>query len=113
MLSRQALTPQERQLYSKLRLLLNEPPGVLRGNLVETRQKCGKKRCRCATDSSYAHRVLFLGISLDGKRRMLYIPVAWEVRVRQWVQRHSQIRDALEQLSRAFLSRLQDRKEGL
>lgn len=102
------LSDQERRLYSRLRELLREP-GLLRGNLVEIKRQCGKKTCRCQQPES-KHRALCLGFSLNGKHRTVYIPAEWEETVRQWVQRHGEVRDLLEQLSLLFLARLQNRK---
>ena len=108
--SRVSISGQERALYSRLRQLLNEP-GLLRGNLVEMRRACGKKACRCHSDAAERHRSLYLGVSLNGKRRMIYIPVEWEDRVRQWADRYAELRDLLEQISLKSLERLQRRKE--
>jgi hypothetical protein len=110
MTSRSSLSVAERTLYSKLRQLLNEP-GLLRGNLVEMRRSCGKKSCACQTDPNCRHQSLYLGVSLNGKRRMIYIPPEWEERVREWTGRYTQLRDVLEQLSLKSLERLQKRKE--
>jgi hypothetical protein len=42
---------------------------------------------------------------------MIYVPAAWEDRVREWVDRYEQIRKALETLSLACLQRLRSREE--
>ena len=102
------LSDQERRLYARLRELLREP-GLLRGNLVETKRTCGKKSCKCQQPEA-KHRALCLGFSLDGKHRTVYIPADWEKPVGEWVKRHSEVRDLLEQISLLFLSRLQNRK---
>jgi len=103
------LSDQERRLYARLRELLEEP-GLLRGNLVEVKRKCGKKSCRCQEGSDSKHRALCLGVSLNGKHRTVYIPAAWEESVRQWAQRHGEVRAVLEQLSLLYLDRLRERK---
>jgi hypothetical protein len=110
MLPRTALPKNQRAQYSRLRLLLKEP-GLIRGNLVEMRRACGKKSCRCRTDPKARHRSLYLGLSLNGKHRMLYIPAEWEKRVREWVSRYSEVRHLLEEISLGFLERLQKREE--
>ena len=99
----------ERHLYSRLRQLLNEP-GVLRGNLVEMRRKCGKATCHCAVDKDAAHRALILCVSLGGKRTSVYIPAEYEGEVREWVGRYVEIRELLEQLSRISLDRLRSKR---
>jgi len=108
--SRTGIPAQERGLYAKVRQLL-ATPGLLRGNLVEMRRQCGKPTCRCQRAVARRHRSLYLGVSLAGRRRMLYIPPAWEARVRQWTRRHAEVRAVLEQLSRASLARLERREE--
>ena len=107
---RAALPKSERELYSKLRQLLNEP-GLLRGNLVEMKRRCGKQSCRCRTEEDARHRALCLGISVNGKYRMVYVPAGWEARVRQWTQRYARLRQLLEQISLKTLERLEQRKE--
>ena len=110
MAPRSTVSAAERRAYSRLRQLLNQP-GVLRGTLVESRRKCGKRACRCAVDDDARHRSLILCVSLDGKRTSVYVPPDWEPRVREWVARYGEIRDLVEQLSRASLTRLRDRQE--
>ncbi|MBI3294017.1 MAG: hypothetical protein HYZ71_04735 [Deltaproteobacteria bacterium] len=107
--SRTSLSAKERALYSKLRLLLNEP-GLVRGNLVEMKRSCGKKSCKCQTDPEAKHRSLYLGMSIAGKHRMIYIPSAWEDRLREWTSRYSELRDLLEQISLESIRRIEERK---
>lgn len=109
MLPRTALPKEHRALYSRLRALFKEP-GLIRGNLVEMRRGCGKKSCRCQSAPEARHRSLYLGLSLNGKHRMVYIPSEWEARVREWAARYSEVRELLEQISLGFLERLEKRK---
>lgn len=109
-LTRTALSAKERQLYSKLRQLLNQP-GLLRGNLVQMRRRCGKKTCCCHDEPQARHESLYLGVSLNGKHRMIYIPSLWERAVREWTERYSEVRELLEQISLRCLERLERRKE--
>jgi len=109
MLPRTALSPKQRAQYSRLRLLLKKP-GLLRGNLVEVRRTCGKQACRCRTEPEARHRALYLGLSLEGKHRMVYIPAEWETRVREWVACHAEVRQLLEQIAQGFLERLVNRE---
>jgi hypothetical protein len=107
---RSSLSAQERKLYTTIRDLLGHP-GLLRGNLVVMRRKCGKASCRCAQDPDQRHASLYLSISHEGKRRMVYVPASWEERVRNWVDRYAQVRDALGELSQACLKRLENRED--
>lgn len=109
-MSRTSLSPMERKLYSKLRTLLNEP-GLIRGSLVEMKRVCGKKSCQCSSDPDRKHRSLYLGLRIDGKQRMIYVPAEWEDRVREWTNRYSEMREVLEQLSLKSLERLKNRQE--
>jgi hypothetical protein len=84
---------------------------LLRGNLVTMRRQCGKKSCRCQHDPQARHESLYLGVSLQGKHRMVYIPSRWEPAVREWSERYSEVRELLEQISLKCLERLQRRKE--
>jgi uncharacterized protein DUF6788 len=108
--SRTGFTAKERALYSKLRRLLSQP-GLLRGNLVEMRRHCGKAGCGCQSDVTRRHRSLYLALSVNGKRRMLYIPTAWEARVQAWTARYGEIRAVLEQLTRERLAQVERREE--
>ena len=108
--SRTGFTVKERALYSTLRRLLTEP-GLIRGSLVEMRRRCGKAACACATDPARRHRSLYLGLSVRGRRRMLYIPPVWEGRVRQWTGRYGEVREVLERISQESVRRLERRGE--
>jgi hypothetical protein len=108
--SRMGFTGRERALYSKLRRLLNTP-GLVRGSLVEMRRQCGKAACACATDPECRHRSLYLGLSVRGKRRMMYIPPAWEARVRQWAGRYAEVQEVLGRISGECVQRLERRAE--
>jgi len=101
---------QERELYSRLRQILTTH-GLLRGNLVEMHRACGRKNCRCHEAPRFRHRSLYLGLSLNGKHRMIYVPVAWEPTIREWVDRYHEARDLLEQISCECLDRLQRRSD--
>ena len=100
----------DRGLASRLRQLLSEP-GLLRGSLVEMRRRCGTRTCGCQRDPTRRHRALYLGLRLNGKTRMVYIPAAWEARVRRWTARYAAVREVLEQLSRECLARLERRED--
>ena len=110
MLTPSSLPPSERRLYSELKKILDHP-GLMRGSLVESRRTCGKQSCRCQTDRRRRHRAIYLGLTTAGKTRMFYVPAEWEARVREWLDRHQQVRKVLERLSEACVSRLKHRQE--
>lgn len=110
MLTRASLSAAERVLYSRLHHILTRP-GLLRGSLVTMGRTCGKRSCACYRDKSRRHQALYLAANVGGKRRMIYVPAAWKDRVREWVDRHVEIREVLEKISRACLRRLKSRGE--
>jgi hypothetical protein len=75
------------------------------------RRRCGKSSCHCAFDEKAWHVSLYLATTINGKRRSIYIPSTWEDRVREWVERHKQIKDILEEISSNCLRRVQKRED--
>ena len=45
--------------------------GMVRGSLVETGKKCGRKECECARGKLHPHRYLSTGTK--GKNRIVYV----------------------------------------
>lgn len=109
-LSLGSLSPVERRLYARVRQMLTRP-GLLRGSLVVMRRQCGKDSCRCNGSRRNWHRSLVLKIGENGKQRTIYVPAEWEDRVRTWVAHYAEVREVLEELSRACLARVQSRGE--
>ena len=50
---------------------LSELSGMLRGSLVETRKKCGRKECECSSGKLHPHRYLSTGTK--GKNKVVYV----------------------------------------
>ena len=82
--------------------------GLIRGTLQERLQLCGKPACRCARGQR--HRVLYLVLREGGKLRQLYVPKAWEERVRQWVANHRTLRGLLKELSEVYWDKVRRRQ---
>ena len=99
---------EERRVVSRIRQLLGQP-GLLHGSLVLMKRKCGRKTCKCSRGE--LHASWYLSVWEDGRTRMVYIPRAWEDRVREWVERDKEIRAHLAALSRLCVERLRHRKE--
>ena len=110
MLTRASLAPAERQLYSKLRHILDRP-GFIRGSLVSMGRTCGKESCPCGKAKSQRYPALYVAVKVKGKRRRIYVPAAWEERIREWVDRYGEIRGVLEKLSILCIQRFQSREE--
>lgn len=67
MLKRIQLEKRRDELLAELHSLGN----LMRGSLVETRVKCGRKGCRCA--SGQKHVKIHLSVNLDGRTRGCYV----------------------------------------
>ena len=106
---RSAQPKEERRLLTQLRKLINEPLGLAHGSLVHMKRKCGTPNCRCTRGE--LHGSWYLSTWEEGRTRMVYIPKAWEDRVRKWVERDKQIREILLDLSRTCVQRLRKREE--
>lgn len=109
--SRSSLSPRERELRSRLHVLLNNAAGFLHGSLVEMVRKCGNPNCRCASDDDSRHRSLYLGQTRGGKRTMVYIPRDLESQVRQQAEHFQRALDLLEELNTEARLRLDKKKE--
>jgi len=94
--ARNAMSAEERRTRSSMTQIVSGK-GVIRGTLLERERACGNPRCHCATGQK--HRAVYLMLREDGKLRQLYIPAAYEARVRQWVANHKQLKELLRQLS--------------
>lgn len=99
----------ERDLRSRLTRLLHSE-GVIRGSLAVRERTCGKPGCRCATEGK-KHTALYLVVSEGGKYRQIFIPKAFEDRVRQWVESYADARALLEEISKLHHERLRKREK--
>ncbi len=105
---RSKMTAPERQLRSQLAQWVNQR-GVMRGTLQVRQRVCGKKRCKCTRGQ--LHESLYLVLSEEGRTRQLYVPRAFEARVRQWVENHRRARRLMEEISRHYWKKVRDRQE--
>lgn len=101
------MSAQERRVRSRLTQIVSAE-GLLRGTLLQRERACGNPRCRCATGQK--HRALYLMLREEGKLRQLYIPAAYEARVRQWVENHRQLKGLLRQLSDVHWEQVKQRQ---
>lgn len=106
-ISRSKMTPQERQLRSRLAQLISSS-GLVRGSLSVHSRTCGKPNCRCARGEK--HVSLYLVANKDGKLHQLFIPRSLEPKARQWVEAYQRIRELLEELSALQWDKLKRRE---
>ena len=97
----------ERHARSALARLVTQR-GLLRGNLLERRRVCGKPNCRCTRGE--LHASLYLVFSADGKLHQLFVPKAWEARVRPWVRDYHEARRLLEAVSQLYYEKVRQRQ---
>ena len=105
---RSARPPAERRARSRLAQVVHQED-FLRGSLVTMRRTCGKPRCRCTRGEK--HVSLYLAVRDGGKRRLIYVPAAWEERVRQWVATGQEVGRLIEAISAGALDRLRRGKK--
>ncbi len=98
----------ERQRRSRLAQLIRRRR-LLRGTLSVRRRRCGKPNCHCAHGEP--HVSLYLVQSHGGKPRQIFVPKAWEERIRAAVQDYQQLQRLIEELSELEWQRLIARRE--
>ena len=94
-----SFSSRERQLRSRLHLLITSAQGFIRGSVIEMARKCGNASCRCASDDDLRHRSRYLGQTRGGRKSMVYLPADLEAPVRQEAGHFQQALDLLEELN--------------
>jgi len=74
----------------------------LRGSLVTMSRTCGTAGCKCTRGEK--HVSLYLSIRVDGRRKMIYVPSAWEETVRSWVAAYQEVDGLVDEISASCLS---------
>jgi len=99
---------QEGAWRRRARELLRED-GIMRGNISMRLRVCGKSNCRCA--QGRRHEAMVLVYRRANRTTQLYVPKAWEARVRQWVKRYGEVRELLEKLSGVYEAKVRQRRD--
>lgn len=89
----------EREVRSRLHLLLNQTEDFIHGSPIEMSRRCGNPNCRCASNDKYKHTSLCLGQTSKGVSSTIYIPRDLEPKVRKAITNFQQARDLLEELN--------------
>jgi hypothetical protein len=105
-----SFSSRERQLRSRLHLLITNAEGFIHGSIIEMARKCGNPGCRCASDDDLRHRSQYLGQTRGGKKSMVYLPAHLEATARQGVEHFQRALDLLEELSVEARLRLEKQK---
>jgi hypothetical protein len=69
---------------------------LLPGSLSETRRRCGKPTCHCA--SGAGHLSAYLTFMVDGRKQVERIPAAWVADVRRRVQAGRAFKEAVAEV---------------
>ena len=109
MRKRSHLTARQRANVSRLTKLFHDAM-LLRGSLVTMARTCGKPKCKCRRGNK--HVSLYLSIRLGDKRKMIYIPTAWEQTVGSWVQAYQEAEQLIEDISQSCLRRFLEAKQS-
>lgn len=110
MKNRGGLSKEERSLRSQLHKLIGDADGFVHGSVIRMARVCGNPRCKCATKGE-KHVSLYLGQTRKGKKRMKYIPKAWEARIQRWASNYHRATGLVEQMSEEGWRKLRESKE--
>jgi len=98
----------ERSLAAKI--ISSEP--FIQGSLFEMGRICGKATCKC-TLKGEKHVSLYLTISKDNKKKMIYIPKEMEKQVQMLVEAYQRIKKSMAIVSDNCLEQLIQSKKNL
>ena len=79
-------------------------------SLTVTRKRCGRPRCRCATEGP-VHETALLTWKEKAVTHTLYVPVEMREEVRTWVDNWKRLRRLIGQMSQAQRQFLLQRKK--
>jgi|SRR5208282_3925383 len=99
---------QEQAWRARVGELLRED-GLMRGNISVRLRRCGKANCRCA--QGQRHEALVVVYRRENRTTQLYVPKAYEARVRRWVKRYGEVRQLLEKLSGVYEAKVRQRRD--
>lgn len=74
------------------------PENLLPGCLTQTRRRCGRPNCHCASEQGPWHPIWFLTFMSGGKRRVERIPKEWVEDVGRQVEAGRALRDAIKDM---------------
>lgn len=109
MTARNRFAKEERAARSRLTQVMHDAE-FLCGSLVTMARRCGKKGCHC--EQGEKHVSLYLSVTRDAKRRMVYIPPELEQDARQQAAAWRETQKLTQAVSDACVSRLLERKRN-
>jgi len=69
---------------------------LLPGSLSQSRRRCGKPTCHCATGDG--HPSWYLAFMVEGKQRVEHIPAAWAADVQRRVAAGREFKEAIAEV---------------
>src|SRR5256712_13857509 len=69
---------------------------LLPGSLSQSRRRCGKPTCHCATGAG--HPSWYLAFMVEGKQRVQHIPAAWAADVQRRVAAGREFKQAIAEV---------------
>ena len=100
---RSHLSERERESRSRLTPLVHEQDFVM-GGLVEMKNTCGKRNCKCTRGQK--HHSLYLSFRYRGKRRMVCIPKSCHAQIRKAVKNYQSVRRLTEVVTEECFERI-------
>lgn len=103
------LSAAEREARSRLVQVLSSGQGFIRGTLSVRERVCGKQNCKCTRGEK--HSSLYIVVSVNGKYKQTCVPRSLEAEVRIWVAQYQRAQDLIEEISKSYWDKLQNREE--
>ena len=69
----------------------------IRGSLVKTKRKCGRKSCRCEQGQLHPH--VYISTSRNKRNKIIYIRPNEEEKARQYINNYRKLIRILDQIS--------------
>ena len=86
----------EKQIKNRI-AKLGESKQFIVGSLVESKRKCGNKKCACANGGEL-HSAHILTKRENGKTKTVYIPVAMLKEVGEWTREYKRIKELIQEI---------------
>ena len=87
----------ERQVKARIAKLGQSEPFIM-GSLVESKRKCGQKKCACANGGPLHSAWIITKHGAGNKTRSIYVPVAMLAEVRQWTDEYKKVKALLQEI---------------
>lgn len=102
----------EKQINARI-AKLGQAKQFIVGSLVESKRKCGNKKCRCANGGEL-HSAHILTKRENGKTKTIYVPVDMVREVAKWSKQYKKIKELIheiDQLSEKVIASTKARKK--